>query len=75
MSEKKRTACDVYKDAIKAYIKPSNLSKEEVDNLADTLFEMVGELHGMCERMEARLFEYNDYATNVRELTIQLLRE
>ena len=62
-----RTACSVMAEVQRAYTKPENLTKDEADCLIYTLYESVIELHGMAERMEARLIEYHDFVEDIAD--------
>lgn len=68
-----RTACDVLSEAKRAYSKPESLTKDEADRLIYDLYDMVQELHGMAERMEARLHEYHDFVESIRDEAVSLL--
>ena len=57
----KRTACDIMKEANRRYSRPTMLSRDEVDDLADDLYYLLQEMHEMAERMDTKLIEYNDF--------------
>ena len=68
-----RTACDVLAEAKRKYSRPATLTKDEVDDLADELYEMVQEIHAMADSMEARLNEYHDFTEKLRDDATSLL--
>ena len=58
---KTRTSCDVMDEANRRYINPARLEKSEVDCLAEGLYELIKELYGMVESVEARIEEFRGF--------------
>lgn len=64
---RERTACDVWADAKQKFSNPNRLTRDEVDELADNLYELLSEMHDMAEAMESRLIQYYDFVSTLKK--------
>lgn len=62
----RKTACDVLAEAKRRWNRPSSLTREELESMAELLYELIEEMHGMAESMDGRLQDYSNAVQTIR---------